>query len=134
MTQYNTLNVEFSNSQPNKLRYAIKNGTEVNSNLSSNLIGNSNDKINFSQKLLLNDTQVTKIRQAFANGSSANIKFLKTHLSKMIQPGGVFCNISIFGNFWSVAKKGTDIARNLGNIFLDKHIDKFNKECTTSTF
>ena len=75
MTQYNTLNVEFSNSQPNKLRYAIKNGTEVNSNLSSNLIGNSNDKINFSQKLLLNDTQVTKIRQAFANGSSANINF-----------------------------------------------------------
>ena len=84
MTQYNTLNVEFSNSQPNKLRYAIKNGTEVNSNLSSNLIGNSNDKINFSQKLLLNDTQVTKIRQAFANGSSANIKFLKTQFSKMI--------------------------------------------------
>ena len=131
MTQYNTLNVEFFNSQPNKLRYAIKN---VTSNLSSNLMGNSNDKINFSQKCLLKDTQVTKIRQAFANGLSANIKFLKTRLFKMIQPGGIFCNMSIFGNFWSVAKNGTEIARNLGKIFLDKHIDKFNKECTTSTF
>ena len=34
----------------------IKNGTEVNLNLSSNLIGNSNDKTNFSHKLLLTET------------------------------------------------------------------------------
>ena len=29
------------------------------------------------------------IRKAFANGSSTNIKFLKTQLSKMIQSGGI---------------------------------------------
>ena len=29
MTQYNTLNVKSSNSQPNKLKFGIKNGTEV---------------------------------------------------------------------------------------------------------
>ena len=28
----------------------------------------------------------------------------------------------------SVAKKGTDIAKNLGKIFLDKQIDRFDKE------
>ena len=29
MTQYNTLNVKFSNSQLNKLKFLIKNGTEL---------------------------------------------------------------------------------------------------------
>ena len=33
MTQYNTLNVKLSNSQLNKLKFAIKNGTEVILNL-----------------------------------------------------------------------------------------------------
>ena len=47
MTQCNTLNVKFSNSQLNKFKSAIKNGTEVFLNLSSNLIGNSNDETYF---------------------------------------------------------------------------------------
>ena len=89
MTQYNTLNVKLSNSQLNKLKPAIKNGTEVTLNLSSNLIGNSNDETNFPHKLLLSDTQVSKIRKTFANGSSANIKFSKTKLSKMTQSRGI---------------------------------------------
>ena len=65
MTQYNTLNVKLSNSQLNKLKSAIKNGTELN--FSSNLIGNSNDEPNFPHKLLLTDIQISKIRKAFAN-------------------------------------------------------------------
>ena len=85
MTQYNTLNVKLSNSQLNKLKSAIKNGTEVTLNLSSNLIGNSNDETNFLYKLLLTDGHAWKICKAFANVSSANIKFSKTQLSKMIQ-------------------------------------------------
>ena len=56
-------------------------------NLSSNLNGNSEDETNFPHKLLLTDTQVSKIRKAFVNGSSANIKFSKTQYSKM-QSGG----------------------------------------------
>ena len=67
-----------SNSQLNKLKSAIKNGTEVTLKLSSNVIGSSNDETNFSHKLLLTDAQVSKIRKAFANGLSANIKFSKT--------------------------------------------------------
>ena len=78
MTQYNTSNVKLSNSQLNKLKSAIKSGTEVTLNLSSNLIENSNDETNFPHKLLLTDKKVSKIRKAFANGSSANIKFSKT--------------------------------------------------------
>ena len=64
-----------SNSQLNKVKYEIKSGTEVTLNLSSHLIGNSNDETNFPHKLLLTDTQVSKIRNAFQNGSSAIIKF-----------------------------------------------------------
>ena len=40
MAQYNMLSVKISNSQLNKLKSAIKNGTEVTLNLSSHLIGN----------------------------------------------------------------------------------------------
>ena len=87
MTQYDTLNVKFSNSQLNKLKSAIIYGTEVTLHLSSNFIGNSNDKNNFPHKILLTDTQFSKIRKAFENDSSANIKYSKTKFSK-IQTGG----------------------------------------------
>ena len=56
MTQYNTLNVKLSNSQLNKLKSRVKNCTEVSLNLSSSLIGNSNDETDFPYKLLLTDT------------------------------------------------------------------------------
>ena len=52
MTQYNTLNVKLSNSQLNKLRSAIKIGTEVTLKLPSNIVGGSNDKDNFLHKLI----------------------------------------------------------------------------------
>ena len=45
------------------------------------MIGGSNDATNFLHELLLTDTQVLKIRKAFANGSSANITFSKTQFS-----------------------------------------------------
>ena len=45
------------------------------------------------------------------------IKTSKTQLSKIVQLGGALRDIPSFGNIsWSVAKKGTDIARNLGKI------------------
>ena len=80
MTKYDTLNVKLSNSRLIKLKLGIKIGTNVNLNLSANV---SSDETNFPHKLLLTDRQVSKIRKAFANGSSSNIKFLKTQLSKM---------------------------------------------------
>ena len=114
MTQYNTLNV---------LKW-----TEVTFNLLSNVIGDSNDDINFRYKLL-SDTQVSRIRKAFANVSSANIKFSKPQLSWIVQLAGVICNIPVLSNILlSVPKKGTDIARSLRKDFLDKQMDKFNKE------
>ena len=51
------------------------------------LIGHSNDETCFPHKLLFADTQVSNISKAFANGSSANIKFAKIQLSKIVQLG-----------------------------------------------
>ena len=48
-------------------------------NISSNFIEISNDETSFTDKLLLTDTQISKNHKAFADGSSANIKFSKTH-------------------------------------------------------
>ena len=87
MTQYNCLNVKLSNSQLNKLKSAIKNGTDVVLRLSSNMIGNSGDNTNFPHELLLTNRQVANLRKASANHLSTDIKLSKTQLSKMIQSG-----------------------------------------------
>ena len=87
MTEYNTLIVKLSNSQLNKLKSGIKNWTEVTLNLSSNLIGNSNDKTNFLHEILSTGTQISKLGTFFANFSSANIKFWKTQFFKIMRSG-----------------------------------------------
>ena len=56
--------------------------------ISSNVVGDSNDKNNFLHKLLLTNTQVLKLRKAFPNGSSANKNSSKTQLHKIAQSGG----------------------------------------------
>ena len=88
MTQYSSLNVKLSNSQVNKLTSAIKNESEVVLTLSSNMIGDSNDKTNFPHELLLTNRQIPNLRKAFVNHLSTDIKLSKTQLSKMIQSRG----------------------------------------------
>ena len=88
MTQYNTLNVKLSNSELNKLKSGIKNGTKVTLKISSNVVGDYNDENNFPHKLLLTNTEVSKLRKTFANNSSVNIKLSKTQLHKIGQSGG----------------------------------------------
>ena len=65
MTQYNSLNVELSNSQLNKWKSAIKNETKVILRISSNLVGDN--ETNFPHKLLLINRQVANLRKAFAS-------------------------------------------------------------------
>ena len=47
MTQHNILNVKLAHSQLNKLKDAVKNETEVVLRISSNMVVNSDNKINF---------------------------------------------------------------------------------------
>ena len=80
MTQYNPLNVKLSDLQLNKLKSAMKAGTGATLNLSSNIMDDSNDENNFPHMLLSTNAQVSKLRKAFGNNSSANIKLSKTQL------------------------------------------------------
>ena len=88
MTQYNSLNINLSNSQLNKLKSTIKNETDLVLISSSNMIDNSDDETNFPHKLLLTNRQVANLRNAFANYLSINIKLSKTQLSRIIKLGG----------------------------------------------
>ena len=57
----------------------------------SNIIGDN--ETNFPHKLLLTNIQVANLHKSFSNHSSANIKLLKTQLSKIIQSGGVLSRL-----------------------------------------
>ena len=82
MTQYNILNINVSNLQLNKLKFGIKSDTEITLKLSSNFVCDSNDENSFSHKLLLTNTQVSKLRKVFPNGSSAKITIKKIDKSQ----------------------------------------------------
>ena len=57
-----------------------KNGTRITLNLSSNIIGYSNDEKILPRKFLLTNTQGSRLYKAFANNYLANIKLSKTQL------------------------------------------------------
>ena len=83
MSQYKSLNVKLSNLQLNKLESGTKDGNKITLQISSNVIGDSNDGNNFPHNLFLTNTQVWKLLKAFANNSSANIKLSATQLYKI---------------------------------------------------
>ena len=91
MIKYDSLNVNLSNSQLNKLNSAIKNETGVVFRLSSNVVCDNETK--FPHKLFLTNRQVSNLRKDFANYLSTDIKLSKTLLSKMILSGGFFSRL-----------------------------------------
>ena len=92
----------------NKLKSGIKNGTEITLKLSSNVVGDSSDESNFSHDLLLTNTHISKLREAFANDSSANIKLSKTQLHQNGQSG------RFLGRVWQpLLKTGLTLMKNV---------------------
>ena len=87
MTYYNTLIVKLSNSQINELKSGIQNDTEVTLKLSSNLFSDSSDETDSPHKILLVNTQVSRIWKDFVNNSLANVRLSKTQLQQIGQPG-----------------------------------------------
>ena len=73
-----SLNLKLSNLQLNKLKSAIKSKTEVFLRLTSNMIGNFHDQINFPRELLLSKRQVANLCKSFANNSSTRTKLSKS--------------------------------------------------------
>ena len=87
MTQYNYVNAKLPNSQLNKLKSGIKDCPEVTLNLSSNVIGDSNNETNSLHKLLLTDRQDSSLHKTFGNNFSTSIKLSQTQLLKLVQSG-----------------------------------------------
>ena len=65
MIQYN---IKLPNSQLNKLKSGIKNGTEVTLKNLSNVADVSDDENNFLHKLLLTNTEFSRFSKVFPNG------------------------------------------------------------------
>ena len=72
------------------------------------MIGYSDDKISFPQKLLLTNRQVANLHKAFANKSSTGIKLSKPQISKMIQSGGFL--VRLLG---PLLKRGLPLMKNV---------------------
>ena len=102
---------QYSSSQLNKLKSRVKNGTEVTFDISSKVVTDSNDETNFPRKLLLTDGQVSMLRKACTDNSSANIKLSKTQLSKL---GGFFCSLlAVMESTFKEVKFAGEIVKNL---------------------
>ena len=92
--------------------------------------GSSDDEMNFPHTLLLTDTEISKIRKAFANGASTNIKFSKTQSSKPVQSGEfIFSSSSIIDlpmapikGFFSLANSIAKESENMGAIKINNDI------------
>ena len=69
-------------------------------NISSYVVGNSNDKNYFLPKFLLTNAQVSRLCKAFANNSLANIKLSKFQLHKTGQSGDFLETFMTFTKNW----------------------------------
>ena len=84
MVEYSKVNVKLSNSQLNKLKTAAKNQTGVTLRMNIKMFNGNN----LPHELLLTTRQKTKLRNAFENNMSTDIKLSKAQISKIIQSGG----------------------------------------------
>ena len=61
------ITLKLSTSQLNELKSGIKNVTEVTLKLLLKIVVDSNDENNFTHRILLTNTQVSRLRKAFAD-------------------------------------------------------------------
>ena len=84
MVEYSKVNVKLSDTQLKKLKTAVKNKTGTTLRISLKMF-NGND---MPHELLLTTRQKTKLRNAFNNNMSTDLKLSKAQISKIIQSGG----------------------------------------------
>ena len=84
MVECNKLNVKLSDAQMKKLKNAVKNDTGTTLRINLKMFGRND----LPHELLLTTRQKTKLRNAFNNNTSADIKLSKTQIAKIIQSGG----------------------------------------------
>ena len=84
MVEYSKGNVKLTDTQLKKLKSAVKNKTGTALRISVKMF-NRND---LPHELLLTTRQKSKLKNAFNNNMSADLKLSKAQISKIIQSGG----------------------------------------------
>ena len=84
MIEYNKANVKLSDTQLKKLKTAVKNKTGTTLRINLKMFNGNN----LPHELLLTTRQKTKLRSAFNNDMSTDLKLSKAQISKIIQSGG----------------------------------------------
>ena len=84
MIECSKVNVKLSDTQLKKLKTAVKDKTGTTLRISLKMF-NGND---LPHELLLTTRQKTKLRNAFNNNMSTDLKLSKAQISKIIQSGG----------------------------------------------
>ena len=84
MIEYSKVDVKLSDNQIKKLKDTVKDNTGTTLRINLKMF-NGND---LPHELLLTTRQKTKLRNAFNNNMSANLKLSKTQISKIIRSGG----------------------------------------------
>ena len=85
MVEYSKVNVKLSDTQLKKLKTAVKDKTGTTLRISLKMF-NGND---LPHELLLTTRQKTKLRNAFNNNMSIDLKLSKAQISKIIESGGL---------------------------------------------
>ena len=84
MVEYNKVNVKLSDTQLKKLKNVVKNKTGTTLRISLKMFNGNN----FPHELLLTTRQKAKVRNAFNNNMSTDLKLSKAQISKIMQSGG----------------------------------------------
>ena len=83
MVEYSKVNVKLTDTQLKKLKTAVKNKTGTKLEMSLKML-NGND---LPHELLLTTRQKAKLRNAFSNNMSTDLKLSRAQISKIIQSG-----------------------------------------------
>ena len=84
MVEYSKVNVKLTDTQLKKLKDTVKNKTGITLRMSLKML----DGNDLPHELLLTTRQKTKLRNAFNNNMSTDLKLSKAQISKIIQSGG----------------------------------------------
>ena len=84
MVEYSRANVKLSDTQLKKLKITVKHKTGTTLRISLKIF----DGNDLPHELLLTTRQKTKLRNAFSNNMSTDLKLYKAQISKIIQSGG----------------------------------------------
>ena len=83
MVEYSKVNVKLPDKQLKKVKIAVKNKTETTMTMNLKIF----DGNDLSHELLLKTRQKAKLRNAFNNNMSTDLKLSKAQISKIIQSG-----------------------------------------------